>query len=274
MARVLAAIALGALLGVAPAAQAAGPKPVGGDGREILYKQNLGHGRYFELRALPNGQVTWLEVYAKWTCPVQHYVRMKPFLADGKPHIDSSRRVRATDSYDKGRWTLRFSADWSKVSGSFNARLSDCRTGTFRVSGRRARPVRSYAFGHYTGTTSQGLPVSFDATYAVRYGSIEYLLRHVVATARFSCDDGTIAEKTLLSDMEGLVSSTKTGSLYASLNETGKLSGSLDEISASLQGVLQGSTATGTLEAGSYKKSDEVSCEVPEPSVTFSVTRA
>lgn len=270
MGRAVIGLGLVLALGAAPAATAAGPKPVGGEGREIVYKQKLSKGRYFELRALPNGQITWLEVDAKWTCPAQHYVRLKPFLADGKPRIGTGRRLRATDSYDKGRWTLRFSPDWSRVSGSFSARLRDCRTGVIKVSGRRVKPAHPYVLGHYAGTTSQGLPVSFDATYTVRYGFIEWPVKNVVVGVRLTCTDGTTLERTLRSDMEGSVSQD-TGSVYASVNESGRLTPDIYALSGTVSGFISGATASGGVEA-SKMDPEGANCSTPDD-VTFSIPR-
>jgi hypothetical protein len=254
---------LAALLAVAAPASAAGPQPLGAE-REILYKGRTGA---LEVRVLPNGRVTWLEVNALWSCPTMK--RVKPFLADGKPRIDKARRLRAGDRYDKSRWSLRFSPDWTRVTGTFTAAANGCRAPKLHLSGKRVPPARRWEAGRYSGTTSQGLPIAFTVGWAVRYDAITYFVKAATLTARFTCDDGSTTERTLKSSDEGYVSSND-GSLMASVSETGDRNPPPGTADAMLQGALEGRTATGDITGEISEAAGR--CELS--GATFTISRA
>lgn len=255
-------LTLVAWLLMAGAATAAGPPPLGGE-REVAYK-----GPGFELQALPNGRIEWLLVDARWNCPTMK--RVKPFIAAGKPRIDGTRRVRASEKYDGARWSLRFSADWSRVSGSFSARANGCSTKKLSISGKRVRPAHTWAFGRFTGTTTQGFPIAFTVGWAVRYSRIEYFVKDVTLTVRLRCDDGSTTERALRSSDEGYMSTDS--SLMASVSENGAYSPPEGMADGTLDGLVNGTAASGSV--GASVSAGPVHCQPDGDGVTFTATRS
>jgi hypothetical protein len=225
-------------------AVAAGPPVVGGEDH-MTYLDN--HG--FELRMLPQARVTWVSNRTFWNCPDQRrYSRTKYFIADHST-VDSLRRLRARNSYDKARWELRFSADWTTVTGTFRAARGGCKTRALRISARRRMPAQTWQFGTFTGTTSQGLPISLVSSYAVRYGSIETFVKLVTVTVRLSCTDGSTTETTLHSF--GEARAVSGGSFTPELTPTGRrLQSYIPEQGAEDFGAIQGAKLSGPQAVG------------------------
>lgn len=257
------AFAVALALVAAPAiAEAAGPPRVGGE-MEARFEGAVSPGKgAFEVDVIPEThRAAWLALDINYYCAKNgKRLRLrKPFIPDTAPRVDKSHVWSKT--YRRGRWSeswkLKFSHDWTKVSGRFTSKWrssigESCYTGDKKFSGTRVYSRYTWEFGPYSGATSQGLAVSMTAAYDRESTNDE--IRDFTASIRLACDDGTTREATVRAPVVGKeefdgITVISRGEFSTSLNEDATWDPKRDQVYAALEGTIRGRTAQGTLDA-------------------------
>jgi hypothetical protein len=258
------------LAGVAaPSALAAGP-PVRGGEDPVRYQSRLGRTGELDIRIdYGTDRISWMFLQAPRAVRCANSRTDAVGLWQTPLRVGRTRRVTKriamhTGKGDFERWTLRFSADWERVTGSFTTRYHGnyrgyCK-GTARFSVKRLHPGASWPLTHFAGTTAQDLPLAFDATRVA--GS--FVVRKARLGIRLSCDD----EQQRSFDLTQRTDEDWQGYI----EPDGKFSLTLDPGGLELDGTLATTGASGRLK-GSLVGADGASCSAPED-LTFTAQPA
>jgi hypothetical protein len=250
---------------IAAAATASGPPVLGGE-RHVIYKGTTkGNGRLEVTMAAGTNRVTYMTLKTQQATVCRRGGRtvrgwdfglwQTPFRLDAKRHATRQQRL-STHRGDFERWDITFSSDWSRLSGWWTTRyhhnyLGIC-TAHVRLAATHVRPKHSWQLGRYQGVTSQGTPIAFTARWTP--GDQVFDITAVSGSFIFPLDTGGTLRRDLvqMQDWDAMVEDYSTGTFSMRLSPGGKtqeqMSGSPEETSVDLHGVLTGARASGTAE--------------------------
>jgi hypothetical protein len=211
--RTLAAGCLGlAALAAAPGTASADIRlPDRHGGEPMIEYQGKGKSWTAEINGLPGSRtISWVSVVGRAVCrkPGSTWRGGWTYLIDRKVKFDKKGRLtyRPQGRYERVYhrvWKLRLSANGERLTGSIRSHWrssagESCR-GNANFSAKHVMLSTFYDLGTYTGTTSQGAPLSFRAAIAppsdFRAGTFD--LRDVSVPVRLACTNGATIDRTL-----------------------------------------------------------------------------